>query len=293
MYAELTLKWDAIVGEGPVWDYRIQQLYWVDILRGQLHKFAPSTSQNITYEIGLYVGAAVPCSNGGLVLAMKNGWGFYDEETKQLSAISDPEENKPANRFNDGKVDSKGRLWSGTMQIDPKDPVGSLYMLDTDLKSSLKLNEVYISNGLAWSQNDQWFYYIDSLRYKIACYRFESESGSITFERDIISIDQEMGIPDGMTIDADGNLWVAIYDGGCILSINPNSGKIVGRVEVPAKKTSSCTFGGEDLDTLFITTISEDTDPNTDPLAGSIFSVKPGVKGTKANFFGGQMPDAH
>lgn len=287
MTAELALKWDAIVGEGPVWDYRIDRLYWVDILRGQLHKFDPVSSQNVTYEIGQYVGAAIPRESNGLILAMHQGWAFFDEDTQKLSKISDPEPDKPENRFNDSKVDSQGRLWSGTMQIEPEDPVGSLYLLDADLNAKQQISSVYISNGLAWSHDDQWFYYIDSLRHKIACYRFNSEKGEIKYERDVIQIDSAMGVPDGMTIDAHDNLWVAIYNGGRILCVDPAKGEVIGQVDVPAKKTSSCTFGGENLDTLYITTISEDTDPEVDPLAGSLFSVKPGVKGTKANFFKG------
>jgi len=287
MDAHLALKWDAVVGEGPVWDYRINQLYWVDILQGQLHRYDPQTKINQTYEIGQYVGAAVPCNKQGLILAMHHGWAFFNPENSQLSPISDPEADQPTNRFNDGKVDSHGRLWSGTMQINPQDPVGSLYMLDTNLEATVKIKDVFISNGLAWSDDDQWFYFIDSLRHKVSAYEFDPVSGDIKYHRDVFKVDPELGLPDGMTIDSLGNLWVAIYDGGCILCIDPKTGKVLEKIEVPAKKTSSCTFGGQGLDTLFITTISENTDPKTDPLAGSIFSVKPGVKGTKANFFGG------
>ncbi len=287
MKAELALKWDATVGEGPVWDYRIQQLYWVDILRGHLYKYDPVKGVNKTYEIGQYVGAAIPRKEKGLILAMHHGWAFFDEDSASLSMISDPEATKPANRFNDGKVDSKGRLWSGTMQIEPEKPVGSLYLLDTDLKATAKLNDIYISNGMAWSEDDQVFYYIDSLQHKVMAFDFNRENGEIHYQSDVFQVDPNLGLPDGMTIDRDGNLWVAIYDGGCILCVDPTNGRILERVEVPAKKTSSCSFGGKNLDTLFITTISENTDPQEDPLAGSLFTVKPGVKGFKANFFGG------
>ena len=286
MKAELALKWNAVVGEGPVWDYRIQQLYWVDILGGHLHRYDPTNEINKTYEIGQYVGAAVPCYDRGLILAMHHGWAFFDETNSQLSPISDPEADKPANRFNDGKVDSRGRLWSGSMQINPQDPEGNLYMLDTNLEVSIKIKDVFISNGLAWSHDDQWFYFIDSLKHKVSAYAFKPETGEINYERDIYRIDPNLGLPDGMTIDAEGNLWIAIYDGGCILCVNPANGRVLEKIEVPAKKTSSCTFGGENLDTLFITTISENTDSEKDPLAGSIFAVRPGVKGVKASFFG-------
>ncbi len=287
MKAELLLKWDAIVGEGPVWDYRYDCLYWVDILREHVCKFDPKNGKNQVYEIGQYVGAAIPRSSDGLVLALQNGFGLYDESSRKLTMIENPEAHLPENRFNDGKVDAMGRLWAGTMQINPTEPQGNLYMLDTNHQVECKLDNIYISNGLIWSADNQWFYYIDSLKGCVDCYRFDLETAAINYERKVVSIDPAVGVPDGMTIDEEGNLWVAIYDGGRIIAVDPEIGKIVEQVDVPAKKTSSCTFGGENLDTLFITTISENTDPEDEPLAGSLFSVKPGVRGVRANFFAG------
>ncbi|WKN42510.1 SMP-30/gluconolactonase/LRE family protein [Tunicatimonas pelagia] len=287
MKAALQLKWNAIVGEGPVWDYRQHCLYWVDILRGHIYKYDPQTGDNQIFEMGQYVGAAVPRSKEGLIVALQHGFGLYDEENKALTMLNDPETHLPKNRFNDGKVDAKGRLWAGTMQIDPKEPQGSLYVLDTTHKVEQKLDNIYISNGLIWSPDNQWFYFIDSLKGGVDCYRFDLETAAITYEREVLAIDPKVGVPDGMTIDEEGNLWVAVYDGGRVIAVNPNTGKIIQQIDVPAKKTSSCTFGGENLDTLFITTISENTDPNDEPLAGSLFSVKPGVRGIKANFYAG------
>ncbi len=287
MKAELLLKWDAVVGEGPVWDYRQQCLYWVDILRGHLYKYDPVNGHNQVFEIGQYVGAAVPRSSQGLVLALYQGFGLFDEESQKLTMLHDPEAHLPENRFNDGKVDDKGRFWAGTMQVDPKDPQGSLYVLNPSGEVETKLDSIYISNGLAWSADNQWFYYIDSTRGRVARYYFNLETASIRYDKEVIVLDPAVGVPDGMTIDESGNLWVAIYDGGRIISVDPEHGEIIEQVEVPAKKTSSCTFGGENLDTLFITTISENTDPAQDPLAGSLFAVKPGVRGTKANFYKG------
>lgn len=287
MKAELELQWDAVVGEGPLWDHRQNCLYWVDIIRGHLYRYHPTSAVNQQYDIGQYIGAAVLRESGGLALALHHGFALYDEKSEQLSPLHDPEAGHPETRFNDGKVDPRGRFWAGTMQVDPRDAVGGLYMLDTDQQVSKKLSGIYISNGLAWSDDGQWFYYIDSWKHKIECYAYDQETGDIEYERDVIHIDQSLGDPDGMTIDADGNLWVAIYNGGCILCVDPASGKTLDRVEVPAKKTSCCTFGGEALDTLYITTISEDTSREEDPLAGSLFAVKPGVRGVKASLYQG------
>lgn len=287
MKAELLLKWDAVVGEGPIWDYRHNCLYWVDILRGHLYKYNPNSRENQVFTIGQYVGAAIPRSSEGLVVALHRGLGLFDEQRSNLTIIDDPESHLPQNRFNDGRVDAKGRLWAGTMQVNPTEPRGNLYVLNTDRTIEHKLDNIHISNGLIWSADNQWFYYIDSLKGCVDCYRFDLETANIKYERQVITIAPEVGVPDGMTIDAEGNLWVAIYDGGRIIAVDPQQGKIIEQIDVPAKKTSSCTFGGENLDTLYITTISENTDPEEEPLAGSLFFVKPGVKGVEANFYGG------
>lgn len=287
MKAELVLKWDAVVGEGPVWDYRQNCLYWVDIIRGHLYRYDPSSGLNQQYNIGQYIGAAVPRESGGLLLALHHGFAFYDEQKQEVTYINDPEANVPETRFNDGKADPQGRFWGGTMQITPKEPQGNLYLLDTNQTVQRKLEGIYISNGLAWSADQQWFYYIDSLKHKVECYAYDAERGEIQYVRDVIHIDPDMGDPDGMCIDNAGNLWVAIYNGGRIICVEPPTGKIIEQIAVPAQKTSCCAFGGENLDTLYITTISEDTDKEKDPLAGSLFAIKPGVTGPKVHFYRG------
>ena len=286
--AELILEAKAILGEGPVWDYRHSILYWVDIMQGHLHVYDFLAQKNTIHEIGQLVGAAVPREKGGLVMALRHGFAFYDTSTKSLEMVADPEQHLPGNRFNDGKCDPAGRFWAGTMEIEEQKPTGSLYCLHPDLSIKKKLSNLSISNGMAWSGDGAKMYFIDTPTYKVQCFAYDVFTGEIQYERDVVKIDSEkMGFPDGMTIDAEDNLWVAMYDGGKICCFDAASGKLLEQIEVPAKKTSSCTFGGENLDTLFITTIGRDTNSETDPQAGSLFAVNPGIKGVKADFFKG------
>lgn len=289
MKAELILDAKAAVGEGPVWDYRKSILYWIDILQGNLHVYDPHSDTDVVHELGQLVGAAVPRKEEGLVMALQQGFAFYNDATKTLTMLHDPEADLPGNRFNDGKCDPAGRFWAGTMEHDEKEnALGSLYCLYHDLNVGKKLSGLYVSNGMAWSSDQTKMYFIDTLTYKVQCFAYDLSTGEIEFERDAVKIDPEkLGAPDGMTIDAEDNLWVAMYDGGKVCCFDPNTGKLLEQIEVPAKKSSSCTFGGEDLDTLYITSIARGTDPETDPQAGGLFAIKPGVKGVRADFFNG------
>lgn len=288
MQAELILDAKAIVGEGPVWDHRQALLYWVDIMHGHLHVYDPQTNKDVVHEIGQYIGAAVPRENGGLVMALQHGFAFYDTSSENLEMIHDPEQHMPGNRFNDGKCDPAGRFWAGTMEIEEQNPTGSLYYLNPDLHVQKKLSNIHISNGLAWSGDHAKMYFIDTLTYKVQCFAYEITTGEIQYERDVVKIDRKkMGAPDGMTIDAEDNLWVAMYDGGKVCCFDPDTGTLLEQIAVPAKKSSSCAFGGENLDTLFITSIGRDTDAQTDPYAGGLFAIQPGVKGVRADFFNG------
>jgi len=287
MKAELVVDAKATVGEGPVWDHRQGVLFWVDIMQGHLHIYDPHADSNTTHEIGQYVGAAVPRKEGGLVMALNHGFAFYNDATQSLEMLKDPEADLPGNRFNDGKCDPAGRFWAGTMEIEEKNPTGSLYCLNPDLSIEKKLSNLNISNGMAWSGDRTKMYFIDTLTFKVQCFAYELTTGEIAYERDVVKIDNEkLGFPDGMTIDAEGNLWVAMYDGGKVCCFDPTTGELLEQIEVPAKKSSSCAFGGENLDTLYITSIARDTD-ETDSQAGGLFAVQPGVKGVQADFFAG------
>lgn len=269
------------LGEGPVWDYRTETLYWVDIMNGLLHGFVPKNNATHSYKFDQYLGAAVPCEDGRFILALQHGFAFFDIKTKQLSPIADPEKDFPNNRFNDGKCDPAGRFWAGTMHHPGGPPTGSFYCLNNQLKVDKKLPNIHISNGLDWTIDGKRMYYIDTLTHKVQSFFYDKNTGEIEKEKDLLHFEKDVEYPDGMTLDADDNLWIAFYALGKVVCFDGQNGKRLATVEVPASLTTSCAFGGADLDTLFITTAAKEGEES----GGALFAVKPGVKGRKAHFF--------
>ncbi|MFT4972242.1 MAG: sugar lactone lactonase YvrE [Saprospiraceae bacterium] len=155
------------LGEGPVWDYRNNILYWVDIMNGLLHGFDPKNGSHHSHKFDQYLGAAVPCEDGQFILAMQHGFALFNPITKKLQPIANPESDLPNNRFNDGKCDPAGRFWAGTMAMPGGPPTGSFYCLNNDLKVEKKLTNIHISNGLDWTTDGQKLYYIDTLTHKV------------------------------------------------------------------------------------------------------------------------------
>ncbi|XP_031781836.1 regucalcin [Nasonia vitripennis] len=213
---------------------------------------------------------------------------------KNIQTLTTVDTNRLDTRFNDGKVDTAGRFWGGTMgpEIDNKVIInrGSLYKIDNRLLTTKIISPVSISNGIAWNIDDSKFYYIDSPTRKIISYNYYSLDGNITSPSVVFDFDEFnlTGVPDGMTIDTDDNLWVANHGGGCVLNIDPRERRILKIVQIPASRVTSLTFGGRLLDTLFVTTASLNTKQGNsmEPYAGRVFSVKGlGVRGLVPNKF--------
>lgn len=274
----------TLLGEGPVWNHRQQVLHWVDIPRGLIHTYDPQTDTNESVQLDRMVGAAIPCEHSEeMILATQHGFAFFDPATEALYPITDPEADKPLNRFNDGKCDPAGRLWAGTMAIDPpRGPVGGLYRLNTDLGLTQQLTDIVVSNGLAWTKAHDRMFYIDTRQFKMMSFDFDNETGSISNQQDFLTFEDDL--PDGMCIDENDNLWVAFYLGGKVVCYDSTTGKALEQITVPARCTTSCCFGGPDLDTLYITSGAK----ADDPLAGGLFAVQPGVKGLPSVFFQGK-----
>ena len=214
---------------------------------------------------------------------MEHGFAFFNPETKELTPITDPESDKPLNRFNDGKCDPAGRLWAGTMATNPpRGPVGALYRMDMGLNLTKQLSDIVVSNGLAWTKAMNKMFYIDTRQFKMMSFDYDINTGEIANQQDFLTF--EMDLPDGMCIDENDNLWVAFYLGGKVVCFDSKTGKILDTIEVPALCTTSCCFGGEHLDTLYITSGAKERDA----LGGGLFKVKPGVKGLKTVFFKGK-----
>jgi sugar lactone lactonase YvrE len=281
---------NSTLGEGPTWDHRSKKLIWLDVLGKRIHTLEPTKGEVRTITIEQKVGAAVPRVQGGLVLALENGFHTLDLETEQLTKLIDPEKDMPGNRFNDGKCDEIGRFWAGTMDMEEKNPSGSLYCLETDGTVHKIVEGVFVSNGIGWSPDNQTMYYIDSPTKKVKAFDYSLERGEITNPRIAVTIPEGEGFPDGMTVDSEGMLWIAHWDGWQVSRWNPATGEKIDSIPVPAAQTSSCIFGGENFDELYITTarvgLSEEQ-LKIQPHAGGIFYIKPGAKGRPTHFYGG------
>lgn len=289
MTNELKLVVDAKapLAEGPCWDDSRQLLYWVDILGQKLHMYDPATDVNKTFQMDQYIGAVVPSHSGGVVLAMQHGFYKFYPESEELKAIADPESDRPDNRFNDGKCDKAGRFWAGTMSLHDKKNQGALYCLATDYEVKTMIKDVSISNGLAWSSDHRTMYYIDSPTREVVAYDYDYETGTISNKRTVIHFGEDLGTPDGMTIDEEDMLWIAEWGGYQVGRWDPKSGKLLQTVPIPAAQVTSCAFGGKDLNELYITTAAIGQENKADqPFAGGLFKIKTKVKGAKTYAFG-------
>lgn len=290
MNVSLLVDAQADLGEGPIWDHTLKQLYWVDIEAGQVHIHRPGVELDRVLPVGCKVGTVVPRASGHLMLATAQGFEAFDTDTCQRTTLADPERHLPDNRFNDGKCDAKGRFWAGTMSMTRQQHAGSLYVLDTDHCVRKVLDGVTTSNGLDWSPDLSTMYYIDTPTMKVQAFDYEAQTGAITHQRTAVTIPEGVGRPDGMTVDAEGMLWVAHWDGSRVTRWDPASGELLQTILLPADRVTSCTFGGEQLDTLFITTARHGLTPEQlarQPHAGGLFAAKPGVCGRPANRYGG------
>ncbi len=290
MKAELIVDAQADLGEGPLWDPQLKRLYWVDIEGGKIHVYQPGGEADRVLEVGCKVGVAALRDTASLVLGTENGFEQFDLETCERTLLADPESDKPSNRFNDGKCDARGRFWAGTMSMAGESKAGSLYVMESDHSVQHVLGSVTTSNGLDWSPDLSTMYYIDTPTMKVRAYHFDLDAGKISEERVVVEYPEGVGRPDGMTVDAEGMLWTAHWDGGRISRWDPATGKVLATVTVPADRVTCCTFGGEQLDVLFITTARHglnEAQLAQQPHAGGLFAVQPGVSGMPANRFAG------
>ena len=284
--AECRHRTNAVLGEGPVWDSARQRLWWVDIEKCELHSFDPAANKDRAWPLPHRIGFAVPTNRGDLIVGTQRGLVRFAPESGALATFADPENDLPENRFNDAKCDSAGRLWAGTMAVSEEPNRGSLYRVDASLIVTRMVENVGISNGIAWSPDGRTMFYIDSPTRRVDAFDFDPATGSLANRRTVIEVAD--GFPDGMCIDAAGNLWVALWGGWGVACFDPRTGAQLAKIEVPVEAVSSCCFGGDAWDELFITTASRDLDAAgraQQPLAGSIFVAKPGVRGMPAHHF--------
>lgn len=282
--ANIVIDAKAKLGEGPSWDQRFQRLFWVDIKGFQLHIYDPSTCTDRTIDVGEHIGAVVPYLKNKVIVALISGLYCLDIETGAKVLIHDPEEGRLGNRFNDGKCDPAGRFLAGTMSLNDEHAQGALYSLNTKGHVSLLVDKASISNGLAWSADHRTMYYIDTPTLEVVSFDYDVAQGTIRNKQLVAKLDESEGYPDGMTIDAEGMLWIARWGGKRVSRIHPAHGEVIAEVSLPVNCVTSCAFGGEYLDELYITT-AQDHDSADQPLAGGLFMVKTGVKGTPTSYF--------
>ncbi|RPH36236.1 MAG: SMP-30/gluconolactonase/LRE family protein [Chloroflexi bacterium] len=285
-HVEVVVRAGARLGEGPVWDTRSGRLVWVDVLASRVYLTDIDTGASDEIETPLHAGAVAPRAAGGFVAALQDGFWVIGMGPPEL--ITRVPEARPDLRFNDGKCDPAGRFWAGTMAYDGARGAGALYRLGADGLAERILDGVTISNGLAWSADGLTMYYVDSATQQIDTFSFAPSTGEISDRRCLVQIPSEMGAPDGMTIDADGGLWVALWGGSAVHRYV--DGRLDRVVQLPISMPTSCTFGGAELDELYITSMSEglsDEQRAAQPLAGAIFRLRPGVRGVPPAIFAG------
>jgi len=282
--AELLSDARAMLGEGPVWDERSSRLLWLDIPEGVIHRLDPRTGATHATHVGQQVGAVAPCADGGLIAAVRDGFGLFAPGSDVMEPIAQVEKELSLNRKNDGKCDCRGRFWAGTMAIDHAPRAGKLYCLtraNGKYRVSEALDSITVANGLDWSLDNRLMYYIDSATQRIDVFDFDAESGSISNRRVFAAIAAADGLPDGMTVDAEGHVWVALFRGGIVRRYTPK-GEVDMEVAVPVTLVTSCAFGGSKLEDLYITTARHRLTPAQaaeQATAGGVFVCRPGARG--------------
>lgn len=275
MKAELILDAKATLGEGPAWDAKTQTLYWVDILEKRVY-----AGTELLAQLDDIIGCLAPCKNGNLILGKRLSLvDLQPASSRQtvLSALSD----SALNRINDGKCDPAGRFLVGTMDIEEKETRGALFSFDGTQTTQL-MDGIRIANGLAWSPDHKTFYYIDTFTRMVRAFDFDLNTGQIANPRPAIRVPEALGWPDGMTSDSDGNLWIAMWGGAQVTKWDPATGQLLESIPVPALQTSSCVFGGQGMNELYVTSARvgmSEADLKKYPLSGGLFKVETKCEG--------------
>jgi sugar lactone lactonase YvrE len=284
---EIAVLPTAELGEGPRWDAATQTLLWVDIPAKLVQRYDPAAGTNTTQQVADLVSLALPRLRDGVVIGLPDGLHFLNgRQSIGLVAI---ESERSDTRTNDGACDAAGRLWVGTMALDERSPVAGLYRVDADHSVTTVLTGTTISNGLGWSPSGTRFYFIDSPTQRIDVFDFDPETGALENRRPLAAVEVEGAVPDGMNVDAEGGVWVALHGGWGLNRYSP-AGELVAEVRLPVAKITSCCFGGPELRDLYVTTRREglsDAEVAQQPLAGALLRLDVGVTGLPTHPFAG------
>lgn len=280
----------ASLGEGPSWDKAKSVLYWVDILGSKVHTYEPRSGRDRSLGMPGPVSCIVPRRSGGCVVTLQHGFYTLDLESSRLSLIAEVETRIDHNRFNDGKCDTSGRFWAGTMNTREDSATGALYCLFEDHSVRKTLSKVMVSNGLGWSPDDKTMFYTDTGTKTVSAFDYAASTGRIKNHRTVTDFSQPKLLPDGMAVDSEGMIWIAFCGGSTVSRWNPSSAKKLDEITLPVELVTSCCFGGEKLDDLYITTAKVGLKGEAlakQPQAGALFRVKAGVRGLPTNAFSG------
>jgi sugar lactone lactonase YvrE/DNA-binding IclR family transcriptional regulator len=280
----------SLLGEGPTWSPRDDALYWVDILTPSVHCYDSVKGIDSEVKLGSMVSVAIPKATGGLLVATPAGLMTLDLASKSLTAFCHPESDRPGNRYNDGKCDRMGRLWVGTLDMGTAANRGNLFRVDADGSWQKMDTGFTVANGLGWSPDNKRMYFTDSVRRTIYVYDFDLRPGLISNRRPFITLDPSDGMPDGLTVDEEGCLWVAVWDAWRVSRYSPEGRELL-RIRMPVPRPTSCCFGGASLDTLYVTSASVRLGADAlaaAPLSGALFAIRvPGVRGLPETTFAG------
>jgi L-arabinonolactonase len=280
------------LGEGPVWHHVEHSLYWVDIDGSCFHRYVPATGENSIYKAGVRIGALAPRAKGGFVLATERGFALWEADANRVHFLNEPLISDPSGRFNDGAVDARGDFWAGLMSenIERRNQYDApIYRLSVD-RTVEEIDIGYgLPNGMGWSPDSTIMYIVDSMHRAVFAYDYDIETGAIAHRRVAIDTSARQGVPDGMTVDSEGYLWVAFWDGWSIVRYDPNGG-IVREIQLPVQRPTSCAFGGDDLSDLYITSARVDLSAEElakQPFAGDLLRIRMDIKGQVQQLYQG------
>ncbi len=290
MTAELIIDAKAKLGEGAYWDDQAGVLYWVDIEGRQLRVYDPRTQSERVDATSDRVGTVVPRASGGVVMAVGRGAVIVDEPGGAEQALCTFDEEPADSRMNDGKCDPNGRLWVGSISTKGVKEGSALYRVEADGSHRQMLTGITVSNGIVWTADERTMYYIDTPTRAVQGFDYDRATGDITKRRVAFEVPDGMGFPDGMTIDSEGMLWIAMWGGSAARRFDPSTGEVLESIELPASNVTSCALGGVDLRDLYITTASvglNEAQRASQPTAGGLFHARVDVPGVPQHRFAG------